>query len=279
MASRELPPPGARLALVHGDYRTGNFLYAPDCTIRGVLDWEMAHIGDPLEDLAWSLDPLWAWPERHLAGGLLPRETAIRHWESSSGMRVDRDAFRWWQVFASLKGLAIWISSTEDFMNGETLASRPFQSTSPQRKQVNPAPRFGHFIWVDSSVALPCDILQRCATFSTSFFLLHPVESVAMWRLRRPLLISPCNRPTAKPSRSILADRIGFSESEFSSIHKYRAIIGNGVDSSGRPRFRRDVVADGPIRSVPSLFVATFLLRTHRFHGHAESSACECDCE
>jgi len=115
-----LPAPGPRLALVHGDYRTGNFLYAPDGTITGVLDWEMAHIGDPLEDLAWSLDPLWAWPERHLAGGLLPRETAIRLWESTSGMAVDRVAFNWWQVFASLKGLAIWISSTEDFMNGET---------------------------------------------------------------------------------------------------------------------------------------------------------------
>jgi aminoglycoside phosphotransferase (APT) family kinase protein len=115
-----LPPPGPRLALVHGDYRTGNFLYAPDGTIRGVLDWEMAHVGDPLEDLAWSLDPLWAWPERRLAGGLLSRDAAIRHWESTSGMRVDRATFRWWQVFASLKGLAIWISSTEDFMHGES---------------------------------------------------------------------------------------------------------------------------------------------------------------
>jgi aminoglycoside phosphotransferase (APT) family kinase protein len=115
-----LPAPGPRLALVHGDYRTGNFMYAPDGTIRGVLDWEMAHIGDPLEDLAWSLDPLWAWPERHLAGGLLARDAAIAHWESTSGMRVDRATFRWWQVFASLKGLAIWISSTEDFMHGES---------------------------------------------------------------------------------------------------------------------------------------------------------------
>ena len=33
-------------------------------------------------------------------------------------MTVDRAAFRWWQVFASYKGLAIWISSTEDFVNG-----------------------------------------------------------------------------------------------------------------------------------------------------------------
>ncbi len=39
-------------------------------------------------------------------------------WEEASGLTVDRAAFRWWQVFASYKGLAIWISSTEDFVNG-----------------------------------------------------------------------------------------------------------------------------------------------------------------
>jgi aminoglycoside phosphotransferase (APT) family kinase protein len=115
---RNLPEPANRLALVHGDYRSGNFLYTEEGVIRGILDWEMAHIGDPLEDLAWSLDPLWSWPERELAGSLLPRERAIRIWEEASGMTVDRGAFRWWQVFASYKGLAIWISSTEDFVNG-----------------------------------------------------------------------------------------------------------------------------------------------------------------
>lgn len=115
---RHLPAPSPHRALVHGDFRSGNFLFDADGRIHGILDWEMAHIGDPLEDLAWSLDPLWAWPRRDLAGGLLPRERAIRIWEQASGLRVDRQAFRWWQVFASLKGLAIWISSTEDFVNG-----------------------------------------------------------------------------------------------------------------------------------------------------------------
>ncbi|MFW6094352.1 MAG: phosphotransferase family protein [Pseudomonadota bacterium] len=117
---RHLPAPGPRQCLVHGDYRTGNFLFDEHGEIHGILDWEMAHLGDPLEDLAWSLDPLWGWPEAGLAGGLLPREEAIRLWEEASGMRVDRQAFRWWQVFASLKGLAIWISSTEDFLRGES---------------------------------------------------------------------------------------------------------------------------------------------------------------
>jgi len=115
---RNLPPPSSRRSLVHGDFRSGNFLFNTAGDIPAVLDWEMAHIGDPLEDLAWSLDPLWGWPERHLAGGLLPRDRAIAIWEQASRMKVDRSVFRWWQVFASLKALAIWISSTEDFANG-----------------------------------------------------------------------------------------------------------------------------------------------------------------
>jgi len=117
---RNLPPPGPKLSLVHGDYRSGNFLYNAEGEIKGVLDWEMAHVGDPLEDLAWSLDPIWPWPERVLAGALMPRDTAIGIWEDASGMAVDRETFRWWQIFASLKALAIWISSTEDFVHGES---------------------------------------------------------------------------------------------------------------------------------------------------------------
>ncbi len=116
--TRHLPEPSGRLCLVHGDYRSGNFLYNEAGEIPALLDWEMAHIGDPLEDLAWSLDPLWGWPERHLAGGLLSRKDAVSLWEGASGMTVDREAFRWWQIFASLKGLAIWISSSEDFAHG-----------------------------------------------------------------------------------------------------------------------------------------------------------------
>jgi aminoglycoside phosphotransferase (APT) family kinase protein len=114
-----MPPPPDRLTLVHGDYRTGNFMFTETGDITAVLDWEMAHIGDPLEDLAWSLDPLWS-PDPTLAGRLLPREHAIDIWEQASGMTVDRTNFKWWQIFASLKALAIWISSAEDFANGST---------------------------------------------------------------------------------------------------------------------------------------------------------------
>ena len=82
---RELPRKAEKLCLVHGDYRSGNFLYDQTGKIRGILDWEMAHIGDPLEDLAWSLDPLWGWPERHLAGGSAAAPPRDRH--LASGQR------------------------------------------------------------------------------------------------------------------------------------------------------------------------------------------------
>lgn len=115
---RNPPPPARKLSLVHGDYRTGNFLYTPEGGIAAILDWEMAHLGDPLEDLAWSLDPLWCWHNPHQAGLLLPHDDAIRCWEAASGLEVEPDAMNWWRVFASVKAISIWISSSEDYHNG-----------------------------------------------------------------------------------------------------------------------------------------------------------------
>ena len=116
---RNLPEPGRHLTLVHGDFRTGNYLYTPQGEITAVLDWEMAHLGDPLEDLAWSLDPLWS-PQPAIAGRLASRADAMAIWQAASGLSIEPDTFRWWQVFASVKALAIWISSAEDYVHGTT---------------------------------------------------------------------------------------------------------------------------------------------------------------
>jgi aminoglycoside phosphotransferase (APT) family kinase protein len=89
---RNPPPPAQKLALVHGDFRTGNFLYSPDGEIKAILDWEMAHFGDPLEDLAWSFDPLWSWAEPELAGRCLPHAEALCCWEAASGTPRRRPA-------------------------------------------------------------------------------------------------------------------------------------------------------------------------------------------
>jgi len=111
------PPPAQRISIVHGDYRTGNFLFDSTGSIRAVLDWEMAHLGDPLEDLGWALDPLWSADREH-PGGMLKRDEAIAVWERASGLTADPKALLWWTMFASFKGLAIWISSAKEYQAG-----------------------------------------------------------------------------------------------------------------------------------------------------------------
>jgi aminoglycoside phosphotransferase (APT) family kinase protein len=115
---RNPPPPAAKIAVVHADYRTGNFLYDAEGRIGGILDWEMAHLGDPLEDLAWGLNPIWTWGQGDKVGGLLPRDEAIGIWEKSSGLKADPDALRWWEIFSCVKGQGIWVSGGREFQDG-----------------------------------------------------------------------------------------------------------------------------------------------------------------
>ncbi len=112
------PPPAQKLSVVHGDYRTGNFLYDPAGEIHGVLDWEMAHLGDPLEDLAWGFNPVWEFG-RSLAGGLIPHAEAIAIWEGASGLKADPAALHWWILFNCVKGQGIWVGSAHAFAGGD----------------------------------------------------------------------------------------------------------------------------------------------------------------
>lgn len=111
------PPPAQKLAVVHGDFRTGNFLYDERGGIHGVLDWEMAHLGDPLEDLGWSLNPVWTFGQGK-PGGLLPRDEVIAVWEQVSGLKADPAALHWWELFNCVKGQAIWVSSGRAWIDG-----------------------------------------------------------------------------------------------------------------------------------------------------------------
>jgi len=115
---RHPPPPAQKLSVVHADYRTGNFLFDAEGEIRGILDWEMAHVGDPLEDLAWGLGAVWQWSRDGLAGSLLPRADAIRIWERTSGLRAELHALLWWELFSCVKGQGIWVSGGREFQEG-----------------------------------------------------------------------------------------------------------------------------------------------------------------
>jgi aminoglycoside phosphotransferase (APT) family kinase protein len=115
---RRPPAPAQKLSVVHGDYRSGNFMHDGEGRILAILDWEMAHIGDPLEDLAWAIDPLWSHFDPTRVSGLLPRAEAIALWEHASGLKADPAALVWWELFNSFKGLVIWISAAKSFRDG-----------------------------------------------------------------------------------------------------------------------------------------------------------------
>jgi aminoglycoside phosphotransferase (APT) family kinase protein len=115
---RNPPPPAQKVCVVHGDYRSGNFLHDGEGRVLAILDWEMAHLGDPLEDLGWAMDPLWRHNETHRVAGMLPKAEAIAVWERASGLKVDPAAFAWWELFASVKGQAIWTSSAKEYRDG-----------------------------------------------------------------------------------------------------------------------------------------------------------------
>lgn len=116
---RNPPPPPSRIALVHGDYRTGNFLFGPDGRVHSVLDWEMAHLGDPLEDLAYSLTRQYASADGVLAGNLTTMEQAIGWWEQASGLAVDPRALLWWRLFTTVKFQGLWASGANGWHSGE----------------------------------------------------------------------------------------------------------------------------------------------------------------
>lgn len=114
------PKEPERITMVHGDYRSGNFLYL-DNQITGILDWEMAHLGNPLEDLAWALSPIWSWQAKERPAYLIEKEKAIEIWKNSSNINLDRKDLAWWELFAAIKGMAIWISAGNEFKSGKNI--------------------------------------------------------------------------------------------------------------------------------------------------------------
>jgi aminoglycoside phosphotransferase (APT) family kinase protein len=114
---RDVPPERDR-TLVHGDYRMGNVVVGPE-GLRAVLDWELAHVGDPHEDLAWMCTKTWRFGNFDLpVGGVGAREPFYRAYERESGRKLDRDALRYWEVLCSAKVATVWIYQVRAYLSG-----------------------------------------------------------------------------------------------------------------------------------------------------------------
>ncbi|WP_158969982.1 phosphotransferase family protein [Chachezhania sediminis] len=98
---RSTAPVAQRISLVHGDFRIGNFLER-DGRITAILDWELVHPGDPMEDLGWICLQAWRGRSPHMCH-LLTREDLADRYEALTGYHVDPKALAWWEAFGTFK--------------------------------------------------------------------------------------------------------------------------------------------------------------------------------
>lgn len=111
-------PPAADSVLTHGDFRTGNYLVA-DGELVGILDWELASWGHPLEDLGWFCMRFWRLDaERQTAGGIARRADLLRGYTAESGDRIADEALHYWEVMANVRWAAISIQQAERHLSG-----------------------------------------------------------------------------------------------------------------------------------------------------------------
>ena len=109
---RNAPRP-QRVALIHGDLRPGNFLYEGS-GVNALLDWEMAHIGDPAEDIAWIYRALWS------PGKFLSLDAFLQVHAEQAGFAIPRRTVTFYRIFSEVKFAAISIAAAHSFASGGT---------------------------------------------------------------------------------------------------------------------------------------------------------------
>jgi aminoglycoside phosphotransferase (APT) family kinase protein len=120
----ERAPRSSGTVLVHADFKPGNILLVGD-RITALLDWELAHLGDPLEDLGWVTQPLRR--GEHAVDKLWEADDLVRHYEQVRGTTVDRTALRWWVAFSAFKTAVMQVSGLRAFVEGR--ADEPYRPT------------------------------------------------------------------------------------------------------------------------------------------------------
>lgn len=107
----------SRVTLVHGDYRIGNVVVG-ETGLRAILDWELVHVGDPLEDLGWLCTRAWRFGSPLPAGGVGTREALVAAYERESGAKVDLEALRFWEAFGSFKLALVFVMQSRVYLDG-----------------------------------------------------------------------------------------------------------------------------------------------------------------
>jgi len=104
------------VSIIHGDYRTGNFLYTEhDNRISAILDWELGHLGDRHEDLAYAAMPIFGSfideGRTFLVGGFMPADEFYAAYEGASGLSVNPATLQYYTILNCYKLVAITLAT------------------------------------------------------------------------------------------------------------------------------------------------------------------------
>lgn len=112
-------PGGTPRALVHGDFRIGNVLFDTGGA-RAILDWELAHAGDPAEDMGFICVRSWRFGGDKPVGGIGTREEFFAAYEAAGGAKVDPERVRFWEVFGNLRWGIICLGQARAYLDGHS---------------------------------------------------------------------------------------------------------------------------------------------------------------
>jgi aminoglycoside phosphotransferase (APT) family kinase protein len=114
---REHQPAPVADTLVHGDFRTGNLMIGQD-GLRGVLDWELTHRGDPRQDLGWLCTKAWRFGSPNPAGGFGTREDLMAGYAAGGGTPPDEQTQRWWELSGTVRWALLCRGQAERYLSG-----------------------------------------------------------------------------------------------------------------------------------------------------------------
>lgn len=122
---RDHAPRAQQTVLVHADFKAGNVLLE-GTDVVALLDWELAHLGDPMEDIGWVTQPL---REReHLIAGAWERPQLLERYRSMTGFDVEPESVRWWNVFSTFKTAVMQVSGLRSYLEGRS--EEPYRPTA-----------------------------------------------------------------------------------------------------------------------------------------------------
>lgn len=114
---REAPPARAPM-LVHGDCRIGNLL-VDECGLGAVLDWELVHGGDPVEDLGWLCARAWRFGRDELpAAGLGSRRQLLDLYRAAGGAAIEPEELHFWEALANLRWGMLTLRQLHEHLRG-----------------------------------------------------------------------------------------------------------------------------------------------------------------